>query len=386
MKNVFTILCFCFCSIAMAQVLPVNTHHSSRLDLKLDSTYVQYNAKSLASNPDYKIYHSYNKDCLIAETLTIYNDSISGWDKLHRHINRYNKNNQLVSQTKYNWDLITENWINFSLDSIIYNTASKKIDSSYYEYKNNRWEAIVKTRFAYNANDLIETETVYQYLSIGNETLIYRFTNNYNLNKILIQRLGHKFNQNLNQYELSDLWDFYPNSNSSYDSIIYTKYYDKLAYPEERQKFTYQNDGRLEKLTTEFYNIGLLNYADYAVSHYSYNDLINHDTIISYFWDNEAKELNFTDSRINFYSSKTVNTKDASKSKLNIYPNPGVDYIIIPHELQNSQITIYNLFGKQICSNQKINGNKINISDLTPGIYLLKFSGRTEYSHKFIKG
>ena len=58
---------------------------------------------------------------------------------------------------------------------------------------------------------------------------------------------------------------------------------------------------------------------------------------------------------------------------INVYPNPAVNYLII--EGINSGIAeIYNLNGQLTCSQEIINGGKINTEMLTDGIYLLKMS------------
>ena len=74
---------------------------------------------------------------------------------------------------------------------------------------------------------------------------------------------------------------------------------------------------------------------------------------------------------------------------LTIFPNPSTDVIhIIANEGHSpSDYSIYNISGKLIKKGSfSIHQNSLNISDLTPGSYLLKLSGNnTDETHQIVK-
>lgn len=71
---------------------------------------------------------------------------------------------------------------------------------------------------------------------------------------------------------------------------------------------------------------------------------------------------------------------------INIYPNPSKDWIGIDGLTETSNIQIFDITGKLILSQQYQVGDRINISDLTIGIYILKIrNSQGESCKKMIK-
>ncbi len=83
-----------------------------------------------------------------------------------------------------------------------------------------------------------------------------------------------------------------------------------------------------------------------------------------------------------------LSTNDFALKSFSISPNPSIDYIDIKLKtpLQDATITIYDLLGKKIHFNKINNDNRVNISKLTKGVYLLKITsqGNTK-TKRFIK-
>lgn len=84
-----------------------------------------------------------------------------------------------------------------------------------------------------------------------------------------------------------------------------------------------------------------------------------------------------------------INEQNSTVQNLTLFPNPAQKSITI--ELENNSdffYSIYNLFGKIICTDKKANSHKteLNIEHLPQGIYLLKvLSGNQIFTAKFIK-
>ncbi len=72
-----------------------------------------------------------------------------------------------------------------------------------------------------------------------------------------------------------------------------------------------------------------------------------------------------------------VNTNNIEELEWNIYPNPASDYIILPHS--PDRIFIINSIGEKI-KDISLEGNKINISNLTSGIYFI----RSRFENKWV--
>jgi hypothetical protein len=71
------------------------------------------------------------------------------------------------------------------------------------------------------------------------------------------------------------------------------------------------------------------------------------------------------------------------KGNLTLYPNPTSDFIQIFELTETESYKIYNTIGALVHSGQASNSVKIDVKNLTNGIYFLKFNNG--YTHKFIK-
>lgn len=76
-----------------------------------------------------------------------------------------------------------------------------------------------------------------------------------------------------------------------------------------------------------------------------------------------------------------LSTDESQQNTLAVYPNPASDFINVKGFEPNENITIINPNG-QIIKSVKLENNRVNISDLKPGIYFLK--SKNVYS-RFIK-
>ena len=68
-----------------------------------------------------------------------------------------------------------------------------------------------------------------------------------------------------------------------------------------------------------------------------------------------------------------------------IYPNPANDVLYIHPTIEKGEITIFNIVGGLVMQ-QPIENNQVNISKLTPGIYLFHLRTKNRgYNTRFIK-
>jgi hypothetical protein len=86
---------------------------------------------------------------------------------------------------------------------------------------------------------------------------------------------------------------------------------------------------------------------------------INTDTEI--FFDN-----------ISLVKKATASVNDVFSSKISIYPNPANEFVQISTSETITGVEVYNLIGKRVISSSKLTNNKIDVSNLSKGVYILK--------------
>lgn len=87
--------------------------------------------------------------------------------------------------------------------------------------------------------------------------------------------------------------------------------------------------------------------------------------------------------------AETLSNNDFdTKEQFTIYPNPSTEYVEIEglDQLSRSKITIYNTSGKSVFQDENLQSNRINVSSLNSGIYLMSIqSDNFIQTIKFIK-
>lgn len=87
--------------------------------------------------------------------------------------------------------------------------------------------------------------------------------------------------------------------------------------------------------------------------------------------------------KITFSSALGVEDVTVKEQNLLLYPNPAKNYIKIKSEqVDNFEISIYNIRGELILKGKYLSDEDIDISNLENGLYLMRVNGLTS---KFIK-
>lgn len=77
---------------------------------------------------------------------------------------------------------------------------------------------------------------------------------------------------------------------------------------------------------------------------------------------------------------------DKSISELRLFPNPVEDYLMLSGFDKLDKIEIYNTIGQKVFTSTEQNGNRIDTSSLTSGVYILRaVSGNNSKQIRFIK-
>jgi len=75
---------------------------------------------------------------------------------------------------------------------------------------------------------------------------------------------------------------------------------------------------------------------------------------------------------ISLVKKATASTNDVFSSKISVYPNPANDFLQISSDEIISEVAVYNLIGKRVISSSKLVNNRLDVSNLSKGVYVLK--------------
>ena len=103
------------------------------------------------------------------------------------------------------------------------------------------------------------------------------------------------------------------------------------------------------------------------------------------YWSRALTQTEITD----LYDSVLSTNPIAYESNFNIYPNPTNDHITIDFgnldNVEGWNIKIINILGQEVLS-QPMDNDKINVSELSKGVYIIRISdGVNQADKKFIK-
>ncbi|NIF05001.1 T9SS type A sorting domain-containing protein [Chryseobacterium sp. Tr-659] len=99
-----------------------------------------------------------------------------------------------------------------------------------------------------------------------------------------------------------------------------------------------------------------------------------------------AHITSFDDYVLTATNTAVLKTQEAAleDNKILVYPNPATDFITIQSKSAVTKADIFDKTGRKI--NTEMNNNKINIGNLTPGIYMISIETKgNKFSEKFIK-
>ncbi len=267
------------------------------------------------------------------------------WFNEYLIVASYNGNNMPDVVYEYNW--VSGQWIDDRRTTYTYNASNKVISDIEQKWVNNQWVNDRKALYTYNAsNKLItvqgadwdvfnnnwkaDTQNVYDYVldANGNRTSStesgYRSDYTYDTTK-LISNFAHPFK-------------------------------DKTGVDYFTEDFPYVN--KVLTQNNPFFNTLTNAFEDSSRTTYNYNSVITLST----------------------------DTFEKAIASIKVYPNPTQDYLNIKNtsDAEIEQLTVTDLSGKKVL--QQNNASKIDVQNLTKGLYLLQvFSGETTYHTKFVK-
>lgn len=118
-----------------------------------------------------------------------------------------------------------------------------------------------------------------------------------------------------------------------------------------------------------------------------WHDLLDNNSTISV--SNTNTTISLAPGEFKVYAdnqaSLSINNFFSVENKVIIYPNPTSNILKVETSLTIDKVEVYNVIGRKI-DTLLFNNNEVDVSDLTPGIYLLKIHSEGSIgAKKFIK-
>lgn len=82
------------------------------------------------------------------------------------------------------------------------------------------------------------------------------------------------------------------------------------------------------------------------------------------------------------YSGLTIGVSENEISNLTIYPNPATDEFVVKGNFASGKVTVYSAQGQEVLSQEVSNGQSVQISELTKGLYIVKVEANGSTSVK----
>ncbi|MDL2239507.1 T9SS type A sorting domain-containing protein [Bacteroidales bacterium OttesenSCG-928-L14] len=333
-------------------------------------------------NFEYITYEYDDKYNLLSETYKDWDDE--DWLNTFRLVYTYDNNNNLLSAMYQFWD---EDWVNSELFTATY--KNNRLEHYVYQYwEDEQWINNGKISFSYDINTL---------------TVVSQFwEDNVWINDILTTKV-YDDNHNI----LNELFQFWEDEWINDIQFIYTYVEGKLISElkqdwygqwNDNYKYTYEySDNNIVSIKTERVEYFVLE--NYSLVNISYDDNNNgifgdhwrwdrlHGEEFFYMWGgnvtvyyNNGKSkidrpgcLKIEVSYTHAAAPGGIDENISETKNISVYPNPTTGEInISSKESEIKSVTVFNQLGKQV---MQINGtNRINISDLTAGIYILQIT------------
>ncbi len=320
------------------------------------------------------------------------------WMPGTREVNEYNQENLMVRYTRYDWDATTEQWVGDRQREYTYNAQnllSLEVASNWDEV-NSAWIYSYRGEFTYLPDGQISVRITYIYDALSAEWIYsskseysYDPSGNHTQSKHLYwdTELLHWVNLSLYEYSFDEPTRFYqqiysvwrPDLNEWEPEERNDNYFDEFFNPESFEEYFWDTeilDWEPDEKTLFAYN------PDYTLDDLILPYLLQAD--VPYFVNmlEKVEELYWlpeTDEWIHDYTNAyhykpidIVNVAENKESVFRVYPNPASNQITIEStELTSTtSFALYDLQGRVILEKSFLQPVSIQVSDLSPGLYI----------------
>lgn len=93
----------------------------------------------------------------------------------------------------------------------------------------------------------------------------------------------------------------------------------------------------------------------------------------------------YNDDALNYFENQKIvlSTPSSQLQNVAIYPNPTTDYLTFEGFNTDINVSVFDLLGKQVLTQNMVTGETLNVSDLANGVYTIRINN--EVTSKFIK-
>lgn len=404
-----------------------------------DVTYLQYNSNNLLSTQIrqnvsngiytniYKVEYQYdNQNNQTA--VSNYNWLNNVWNASNKIEYQYdNQNNQTVGSS-YSW--LNNVWDAIRIDSLFYSASNQLIEHKVYDKYNNSWIKSYTWKYYYyvsndtnifiqeayigdtlnssgkviniynSANLLIETTSFYKSGSIWNPSTKNTYTYN-SQNQIIEKDIYVNDGLGLNNTQKENY--YYSNSNNA-DSCVYSYLKNSIWLSMYYTYFTYDQYSNITsyiyKSLSDSLTVNYILKEEYTFDNYGNSTkcraymLVNGVwTLMRFQWlyqyinsEQAYLHMHISGYDATYKSFNSTGIELLQNPSILFYPNPAIDKIYFANPQPNAIVSILSIDGKLVSSTQLINQNSINVSSLSPGIYLIRLvNSEGITTQKFLK-
>ncbi len=365
-----------------------------------DSVY-EFNSYGNTSRGE-KTTHTYNSNDKLVLSTILSKDYDSNSSPSQSRISRSYNANGLITRYQLDykngsiWETDRKHTMNYSpagkLTERIFTNSNNDKDTITIEYNSNN---SIKSWSGFNSSQVKENRDSYSYDSNGRidsiisptDTLSIRYSSNNLINKTTYGQGA----PTIYSYDITGkITKITPNNGDAPDSKVYVygsngellerySYYQSKFNQDTKSTYEYDSFQRVTKFSSFVYDTLINSYFLDAVDELEYNsagNLVSYTSSVSYtsgktttlFYYNGDETLTSTNSNI-------VPTPL-------VYPNPATNTLNILN-VEYSSFNVYSLTGQLLLS--FLPNNSIDISPLSPGMYVYKTVGDNVFEGKFIK-
>jgi len=292
-----------------------NRNNSARLDFIWDEQEMMYVDQS-----KYKYEYDSNNNCTLIE-LHLLDTLTSNWFLYRRNERSFENKNKLLSEKTFVWDYEKEQL-----------KLTSKID---YEH-------------IYDSENRV-TEIIYY---IGN-------TQNQIISHIQKRKENNEW-ANGSKHEFN-----YDEKGNISEQILYHSDHSKLY---QKIEYFYDYSYSFDQLLT---NVSYSSYYDLKLYDFHVNNMISKQMI--YYFDRLDWEHIGTN-RYYYSPTEITGINQNSLSVLSVYPNPATDYLNVANVINESTISLFNQFGKEVISKNISSNYKLPVGQFPSGLYLLRIN------------
>ena len=293
----------------------------------------------------YKISYTYNPFGNITEIiLQLWTGS--QWEPEGKGVYSYNSNN--IMEMAISYTLNGSQWVNGSRSTITSNSNNKITQSLIEEWTGSQWELSERFSYVYNGNNQITKET------------------------------GERLNGN--SWEINYVVDYTIDANGN---VISDKLFELGSPYDQLTEYAYDTSVLMSSLANPFKDRTGIDYVDNPYSTLFVNKILT-ETHFNY--DNATNSYVYSSrTTYNYKDSITLSTEnfEISNNSLKVFPNPSKDFIQIIGLPETQSYEVYNTLGAKVSNGVIANNEKMDVKNLTNGLYFLKF--KNGITHKFIK-